>query len=298
MMHPRLRRTLSRRFAIIVVMAALLAVASAGRCYPAGTRVVIFVQGLYTTLDAGGTQGTLVETHRFDTLKQTLASKGYAATALLDASYAGGTVTASGTWAPAPYDCTATDRTPADNLKPLEQMMMDYKKKNPGAHFALVGHSLGGYLAFLEGAREAGRSPEERLGIDVVVTLDAPLSGVNADKKTVIDIIPCDKTYVAGGDLVATGADPRTPDVRRYQAWAMAAAGIRLATYGNRLDCLYNLRQCLAGPWADDTGTQFLEGQAAVSQGYYIQSSPLGSHDAILGDATAMKDAATFIGAP
>ena len=149
------------------------------RCYPAGSRVVIFIQGYYTTYDEGGTQATIVEGQRFNVLKNEFASKGYARAAMLDFSYAGGGVTQDGTWRPNPYPCELTDRRSDDNLKPLETMLRDYGAHHPNAHFTLVGHSLGGYLAFLEGARESGRTKAAKLGIDAVVTLDAPLLGAS-----------------------------------------------------------------------------------------------------------------------
>lgn len=289
------------RLRLPLLLAPLLlvaALASGTRCYPAGTRVVVFLQGIYTTYDATGTQSTLLEPHRFDNLKAAFVARGYNASKLLDFSYAGGTMSASGAWQPAPYTCDQTDRATDANLQVLEDMLTAYKKKYPNGHVALVGHSLGGYLAFLEGAREAARPEGGKLGIDVVVTLDAPLKGISADKKAVIDIIPCDKTYEAGAALVAARADPSTPDVRRYQAAVMAQQGVRLATLGNTYDCLYNTARCLGGSWADDSETQFLYGQASIAQDYQISAAPLASHDAIVADAGAVSDTVAFVGAP
>jgi hypothetical protein len=283
------------RLAPLLVVIALFA---AAKCYPAGTRVVVFMQGIYTTYDASGTQPSLVEAHRFDTLKAAFEAKGYAKAALLDFSYAGGAVSASGQWQPAPYTCDQTDRTPDGNLAPLEKMLKDYRAKHPNVHFAIVGHSLGGYLAFLEGAREAARPDNAKLGIDVVVTLDAPLKGVSADKKTIIDLLPCDKTYLAGTDLVERRLDAGTAQTRRDQTALMAQQGIRLATLGNTYDCLYNTAHCVGGSWVDDSDTQFLFGQASIATDYQINASAFASHDAVLGDATAVHEAVTFVGVP
>jgi pimeloyl-ACP methyl ester carboxylesterase len=280
----------------IAICAALL---TGARCYPPGTRVIVFVQGVYTTYDKNGTQATIAEGQRFNVLKNEFAAKGYARTALLDFSYAGGAVRHDGSWRPEPYPCELTDRGANDNLAVLETMLRDYGAHHPEAHFTLVGHSLGGYLVFLEGTREAGRTEAAKLRIDAVVTLDAPLKGVAPDKKTVIDIIPCDKTYIAGAELVGQKVDPATPEVRRTQARAMAQQGIRLATFGNSLDCLWSPGVCLpALPWVDDSGTQVLPGDAAASQMYRIESAPLASHDAILADAVAGADVVGFVGPP
>lgn len=283
----------------VLPLLVLLALMSGAKCYPAGTRVVIFVQGLYTSYDTSGTQGTLAEDHRFEALKDAFAAKGYARTSLLDFSYAGGSVSSDGAWHPADYTCEQTDRFPADNLAVMEQMLKSYRKAHPNAHFTLVGHSVGGYLAFIEGARDAARPADQKLGVDVVVTLDAPLKGISADKKIIIDLLPCNKTYLAGGDLVARKLDVTTMDVRRYQAAVMAEAGVRVGTLGNEFDCLFNTLHCVAaGTWADDTETMFLDGQASVSKRYRIEASPFLSHDVIVADPNVVIDAVAFVGAP
>jgi pimeloyl-ACP methyl ester carboxylesterase len=277
----------------------LVIVFAAARCYPANTRVIVFVQGLYTTYDESGTQETVVEGQRFNVLKNGFLARGYPRSSLLDFSYNGGAVTSSGAWQPSPYACEDTDRRATDNLVPLEQMLRDYRSRHKDAHFALVGHSLGGYVSFLEGAREAARSEADKLGVDVIVTVDAPLKGVSPDKKTLIDIIPCDKTYIAGAEIVAQKFDAATATLRADQASMMSRQGIRLATLGNDWDCLWNTGHCLpGGTWVDDRDTQFLPGAAAVSTAYQVDAAPLLSHDAILADPAAVHDAVTFVGAP
>lgn len=289
----------ARPLSVLLVLATLATLLVGARCYPPGTRVVIFMQGIYTTYDAGGTESTIVEGQRFNVLKNDFGAKGYTRAALLDFSYAGGVVANDGTWRPNPYPCELTDRRADDNLAPLERMLGDYRAHHNNAHFALVGHSLGGYLAFLEGAREAGRPKEAKLGVDVVVTLDAPLQGVSADKKLVLDaVVACNKTYLAGAEIAAEKLDPATAGLRAAQTRAMAEDGIRLATYGNALDCLWNTAVCVpALPWVDDSATQLLPG-AAVSQMYRVSSVALASHEAILADAGAGADAVAFVGAP
>ncbi len=287
-----------QRLGFVLVLAGVAALLIGAKCYPAGTRVVVFIQGYYTTLDAEGTQATIVEGQRFNVLKNTFAAKGYARAALLDFSYAGGGTAQDGTWRPSPYGCEITDRRSDDNLLPLEKMLSDYAARHPKAHFALVGHSLGGHLAFLEGAREAKRTAAAKLGIDAVVTLDAPLQGASADKKLVLDIVPCDKTYLAGGEIVAEKLDPATAGVRVDQTSAMARAGIRLATYGNIVDCLWNPAVCVPSlPWVDDSDTQLLPG-AAASRMFRVESVPLASHEAILADAAVAAAVVAFVGTP
>jgi pimeloyl-ACP methyl ester carboxylesterase len=283
----------------VIPLLVLMALFSGAQCYPTGTRVIVFIQGVYTTYDSDGTQASGIEDHRFETIKAAFEGKGYGKTALLDFSYTGGAVNIGGAWQPNPYACEQTDRRSDVNLVALEDMLKAYKARHRSAHFAIVGHSLGGYLAFLEGARDAARPAGSKLGVDVVVTIDAPLSGASPDKKAIIDLIPCDKTYEAGAEIVAQKLDPATPDVRRYQAAVMAQQGVRLATLGNTWDCLWNTDHCLpGGGFADDTSTQVLPGQAAASYTYEVDSAPLLSHDAILAFPPAVRDALAFVGAP
>lgn len=289
-------RRIARAVAIAAAMA-LVALAMGAQCKPNEDRVVVFLQGLYTAYDDGAPQRTALEAHRFDTIKDALRDRGYADARMLDFSYAGGTVSGGGTWRPDDYTCEDTDRPLMEGVATLEAMLRDYRAKHRRAHFALVGHSIGGGVAFLAGARDASRPEAERIGITSVVTLDAPLHGVSPDKKVIIDLVPCDRTYLAGADLVRWRADPATADVRRWQAAAMAQHGVWLATFGNLNDCLWNPAHCVGGEWAHDAETQFIENAAAVRR-FEVDSPPLLSHDAILADPTAVAEVAAFIGAP
>lgn len=296
---PRPTRTelkLLRYVLVMVVLAMTFAIGA--KCYKPDTRVVVFIQGLYTSYDAAGTQTSPIEEHRFAALKAGFVAAGYEEADLLDFSYAGGRVSREGVWQPLPYACEQTDHPAAAHLARLEAMLRDYKDAHPDAHFTLVGHSLGGYLAFLEGAAEAARDEGDKLDIDVVVTLDAPLKGASADKKTIIDLAACEKTYEAGTELAGLRTNPGTAELRRQQAAAMAAAGVRAGTFGNLNDCLFRTARCVGGDWVDDGDTMFLEGQAAVSRSYEIVSNPLDSHEAILIHPPAIADVVAFVGAP
>jgi len=285
-----------RHPALLMAVVVFAALGVGARCYEPDTRVVVFIQGIYTTYD-GETQSTAVEGPRFSTLKSGFLDAGYEAGDLLDFSYAGGTVGNEGAWVPNDYACELTDRTAAENLGFLEQMLRDYRAEHDGTHFTLVGHSLGGYLAYLEGVREADRPDDQKLDIDVVVTLDAPLEGVDADKKAIIDAIPCEKTYVAGAEIVAQKFDPGIAQTRSAEAARMAGQGVRLATVGNVNDCLWNTSRCLPGSgFIDDSGTQFVEGATVFS--YEFSSSPLSSHDAILAHGPAVANVVGFVGEP
>lgn len=284
-------------FATLIVLC-FAVVAVAARCREPDTNVVIFVQGLYTTYYDGETQSTAVEGPRFSTLKAAFLDAEYDVADLLDYSYAGGSVNSFGEWSPAEYDCTLTDRRAEESLAILETMMRDYLDRHPKAHFTLVGHSLGGYIAYQEAVRESTRPEGERLHIDAVITFGSPLQGVAADKKAIIDQIPCQKSYIAGAEIVADKQDAGLADRRAAEVAAIRDAGVRLATLGNSNDCLWNTGHCLpGGGWIDDSGTQLLTG-ADFAQMYAVVSGPFDSHDAILAYPQAVEAAVTFAGPP
>lgn len=292
----RSRFRLPIRLSFVLLLSSIFLLTGA-QCGEPGTRVVIFVQGIYTSLDEDGTQTSLVEDHRFGTLKQAFLAAEYKPAQLLDYSYSGGAVDSKGAWVPDDYSCEVTDRPALESVDLLEQMVRDYRKKHPKAHVTLVGHSLGGWVAYLAGVREAERVKGDRIGIDGVVTLDAPLRGASPDKKALIDLFGCEKTYIAGAELVVIRADASTDATRQAQAQTMAAAGVRLATLGNLNDCLWSTVRCLGGTWVDDGPTQFIEG-AELSKGYDVVSGPLQSHEAILIDRAANADVVAFVGNP
>jgi pimeloyl-ACP methyl ester carboxylesterase len=176
-------------------------------------------------------------------------------------------------------------------------MLSAYRDAHPKSHFTLVGHSLGGVIAFEAAVRDAPRDKDSRLEIDGVITLDAPLLGVSADKKPIIDLIPCEKTYIAGAELVALRADAGAAARRAAEAAALRDAGIRLATLGSTTDCLLDTSHCTGGGFIDDGFSQYLDG-AGLSRAYDVPAAPLVSHDAILAFPPAVADAVAFAGKP
>jgi pimeloyl-ACP methyl ester carboxylesterase len=279
----------------------LCALSMASRCYPPGSRVIIFMQGVYTSIDEDRrTEGIGWEDHAYDKMKAKFVAAGYDPAKLLNFSYAGGAVDEAGAWHPSPHSCEITDRPSADNLAVLERMLRDVRAKYPHAHFTLIGHSLGGYLAYLEGVRESQRPEEEKLHVDVIVTLDAPLNGVSADKKIALDVaVGCAKTYQAAAEIVADKENPDIRALREAQVEAMRSAGIRVATIGNNEDCLYDLPECTGGAVAtvDDSQTQYISNADLVRR-YNINTSTFTSHFAVIAFAQTLSDVVPFVGAP
>jgi pimeloyl-ACP methyl ester carboxylesterase len=106
---------------------------------------------------------------------------------------------------------------------------------------AIVGHSLGGLIAFqaLDG--------ESVAGISDLVTVDSPLGGVPQRLvETCIDFGYCAEGAVA--DYLAA-LYPQAPGIaldNTAHADALAAAGIRVSAWGNESDCFYNVSLCAA----------------------------------------------------
>jgi pimeloyl-ACP methyl ester carboxylesterase len=279
------------RWTLLAALVAVAVLASAAKCYPPGTRVVIFIEGVYS---AYGGEGSATS---FDAMRGEFIEQGYEGARLLHFGYNGGTFDPAGTWQARPYNCAATDRTTDENLAHLEAMIRGYLARHPESHFTLVGHSLGGYLAYREGVREAMRPEEQRLQIDVIVTLDAPLRGLDADKKLAIDLIDCEKTYRAGADIVADKLDAGLMARREAELAAMREAGIRLATIGNTKDCLFDAQPCAGAILLAEVESQVLDG-ADFSKLYEIRARLVNSHYVVLKHAQVMRDVVAFVGAP
>src|SRR3990172_431528 len=115
---------------------------------PVTRKFVIFVQGLGTELDtsiiARGFETT------FDDLKTLLRSEtyGYSVLDFLEFSYRGGAVTADGDWWPNSYGCGDTAQDLIISAEYLAGMIADLQAVHANAKFSLVGHSLGGLVAF------------------------------------------------------------------------------------------------------------------------------------------------------
>ncbi len=292
---------LPRRTALaLVACAAALALFSSARCYPPGTRVVVLIPGLYTELRATAQPSdNFNEDQSFPIVKK-LIEAGYKPESIAIFGFEGGAMTEDGVWQPNPFPCESSDRPAATHMAKLEEMLRAYRERHPQAHFTRGGHRGGGYGAFLAGAREAERAPEDRLGIDAVVTLHAPLNGVDADKRLAISAIECDKTFAAAAEIVADKANPGIRALRIEQVAAMQREGMRVATLGSIGDCLYNLKRCVGASLApvDDTESQFVENADLVKRYPLTGGDVFLSHFMLLKHPVPLKDIAEFIGAP
>jgi hypothetical protein len=206
----------------------------------------------------------------FAALQRELVARGWPADRFLAFSYAGGAVV-DGRWRPTAHGCESTGRPLASSVATLGQLIGAYAGARPGTRFVLVGHSLGGlvgwsYLAAMRGASASAASPGLPGPILGLVTVDAPLRGVGADKRLAAALSACGGPVIDELASLYRDADRLADRWADLAGWA-AARGVRVATIGSQGDCLYfpRLPGCEV-PYAallgssDDRETQYVPG--------------------------------------
>ena len=168
-------------------------------------------------------------------------------------------------WEPEPYWKTDPVYSSISNsAERLHHMLTAYRGKNPEATFVLVGHSLGGLVAFTE----ILNADQSEL-IDTVITIDSPLHGAvafSSDLRNWADTYGMDECFAQGQAIATLEEMEQNRDATRAQARAIAQAaankGITLVTMGNDVDCVYDYGYCLPGWGLPITGyadTQWVE---------------------------------------
>ncbi|HEY3108922.1 MAG TPA: hypothetical protein VGL23_09230 [Chloroflexota bacterium] len=232
---------------------------AAGQTWRREDVAFVFLTGYATSLGAETASP-------FAALQRELIARGWPAESFLAFSYAGGAVV-EGRWRPTAHGCESTGAPLASDVARLGELMSAYARVRPGVRFVLVGHSLGGLVgwSYLSALRTGPAAPSPIVGL---VTIDAPLRGVGADKRLAAALSAC------GGPVLDELAALYRDADRLAERWAELAAwtagrGVRVATVGSQGDCLYFPR--MAGcevPYAallgssDDRETQYVPGVA------------------------------------
>jgi pimeloyl-ACP methyl ester carboxylesterase len=218
--------------------------------------VVVFLSGLTTSL----TQGAVVTNNtacqqdedwgQIIARLQTINPSTFGCDRMLRFSYNLGYVDrTTGRWTPEPYDCFDTGQGLAASVATLTTMLLAYsnhwKERGERVDFILVGHSLGGLIAFQTLASlNAGGIPE-RAGFTVsrVITLDSPLKGA-APPAPIVTLYPtsgaCRALFLTSEairEVKRLSEDPAMAG--KNQAVVAGARGTQVITTGNSNDCLY-----------------------------------------------------------
>lgn len=203
----------------------------------------IFLSGLDSFCD-----GTRYNQMGFGYLRRQLTRVGlsYNDEHFLLYSYLGGRVR-GGRWYPNPYGRLDTGRPIQFSVMQLEEMIAEFTRYHPRARFILIGHSLGGRIAF---DYVSGFRPGKPGTVKGVITLNSPLAGSEHTQLHMLSVFKTVWGTPAVNQLVAEYQFRNELDMLQQKtqaARAISAQGIFLATFGTRQDLVVNPESaCLA----------------------------------------------------
>lgn len=161
-------------------------------------------------------------------------------------SYTGGKVQ-QGQWYPNPYNPADTGQPIQFSITHLKNMIEEFTFHHPGARYLLVGHSLGGRIAFDYVTKYHLEKPGPVIG---VVTLNSPLVGTSYYRA--VDILAAFRSVWGSSVAKQLAAEYQlknelgTVEQKKEAGRKMIEAGIYLATFGTRQDIIVNpLSACL-----------------------------------------------------
>ncbi len=303
---------------------------------PTPRRVVIYLEGIKTKLTTAeidamkGACSDPANDPAFGHIKVALLNNNFVCDDFLRYSYQGGQINQAGDWEPEPYKCADTGARLRKSVTELKLLIRNYRSVHPNTEFVLIGHSLGGLIAF-ETATSVGQDPLLPIdAIDSVISIDSPLNytsqkNLNLIRQTVPGIMSA--ACQAGSVLFAsnaakdisllTNSNKQTIRAAREQLVVDAQAfGIRFMTIGNADDCVWYLGHCGIKPgpihkdWVDDRDTMI------IANADFSSLYPLGTrgcdlsgpvfvtqlacldrpHNIALRHSQVVSDIATFVG--
>jgi len=187
-----------------------------------GGRMILFISGYDTNSEKHA--GT------WDKLMSYLVVKGWKYTQYLNGTYNVEVDPYTHQIVPRKYDEEHTKRYPPENSPRFDWLLTRYKMLFPRTKFILVGHSLGGYMAF-------HLAQQHMDAVETVITLDSPLKGLDRTLwNEYADVIAGSLGKDCGEYLVALGDNPNTVREVEMQAIRLTENGVRLFTFANEDD--------------------------------------------------------------
>ena len=166
------------------------AVDTLGRLVSAGVRhglvdqplrkAIVLLQGVCTALNHSSSTTNTTFTALQNLLKT--ATYHYADADFLVYSYKGGAINAQGQWVHNAYGLTdpISQNFHSTSWSALhDQLLVPYHRRHPNTTFVLVGHSLGGMVAWEELKREMAAPSTQPPLLSAVLTVDSPLHGID-----------------------------------------------------------------------------------------------------------------------
>jgi hypothetical protein len=231
-------------------------------------KIVVFLQGVCTSTD----NGTEHVNSTFNGLRDFMEhQRGYRSNDFLLYSYKGGYVDATGVWHHYAYgkrDPITQDPATTSWAALHKALLLPYHAHHPNTTFVLVGHSLGGLVAFEELEKYVLRPGYPHGFISAIVAVDSPLHGVRPAEVLLSDALRIYPRIGSGLDCVVGGPAMRSLTARyRNKATTGQLAGdvrqahqlgVAVATAGNKDDCVWAPDRCGA-PAIGDVNTQWVK---------------------------------------
>ena len=148
------------------------------------------------------------------------------------------------TWRSLPWTTSATSAGVAGEVARLAERLRTFQRTCPDAGLALVGHGVGGLVAFLAAA-EPGIA-----NVDGVAVVQSPLGGI---PRAILDAcpaglgtLPCEAGKGPLHDELASmwASGPEVAARNQQAVAALAARGVNVTLFGNQADCLYMPALC------------------------------------------------------
>ncbi len=236
-------------------------------------KAIVLLQGVCTAIGAGtGTDNTT-----FTALQNLLKTPayGYADADYLLYSYRGGALDPRGQWVHQPYGLSdpIQQNFHGTSWSALhDALLAPYHRHHPNTTFVLVGHSLGGMVAWEELKRELAAPAGAPLLLSSVVTVDSPLHGIDRPELLLANLLrlfprvgtrlDCALRGQAARVLLAVHLAPHTSSDLVALANRAVGRGITVTTAGNSDDCVWSPDRC-GVPLSGMAATQWVAGSRA-----------------------------------